>query len=391
MPVNDLTFNQLSTLLNAIQKQATGETGIVATNTNEFVAVGQKVLKTGYDTTLNAISQVLTKTIFSTRPYTAKFKGLQVSQQRFGNITRKLSIADKDFVDDDRQKLIESEAIDQYIVNKPNVLELNYYGANVYQKSITIFKDQLDQAFNSPEEFGSFVSMVMSNISDQMEQARENLARATVANYVAGKVEQGGTYDVINLLTEYNTLTGLTLTKADIYKPENYKDFMQWVNSRINELAGLMSERSQLFHTNVTGKAVTRHTPMTKLKMYLHAPYKYGVESRVLADTFHDNYLKFADNEVVNFWQSIETPDTINAKSVYLVADGTLEESATAVTTTDVFGVMFDEETMGYTLVNQWSAPSPFNARGGYTNIFWHETARYWTDYTENGIVLLLK
>lgn len=390
MAVNDLTFNQLATLLNSIQKQATGQTGIVATNTNEFVTIGQMVLKTGYDTTLNAISQVLTRTLFSTRPYSAKFKGLQVTQQRFGNITRKLSIADKDFKDDDRQKLVEDGAIDQYIVSKPNVLELNFYGANVYQKHITIFKDQLDAAFNSPAEFGSFISMVMQNIADQMEQARESLARMTVANFIAGKVT-GDTTNVINLLTEYNALTGLTLTKADIYKPENYKPFMQWVNARVSELTGLMTERSTKFHVNVTDKPITRHTPMNKMKVYIHAPFKYGTESRVLADTFHDNYLKLADAEVVNFWQSIDTPDTINVKSTYLIADGTLVTTPAAVETTDVFGVMFDEEALGYTLVNQWSSPTPFNARGGYSNIFWHETARYWTDYTENGIVLLMK
>lgn len=389
MAVNDLTFNQLATLLNSIQEQATGKSGIIATNTNEFVTIGQMVLKTGYDTTLNAISQVLTRTLFSTRPYSAKFKGLQVSQQRFGNITRKLSIADKDFTDDDRQKLVEDGAIDQYIVSKPNVLELNFYGANVYQKHITIFKDQLDQAFNNPAEFGSFISMVMQNIADQMEQARENLARMTVANFIAGKVESD-TDNVIHLLAEYNAITGLTLTKADVFKPENYKDFMQWVNARVSELTSLMTERSQKFHVNITDKAITRHTPMSKMKVYLHAPYKYGTESRVLADTFHDNYLKLADAEVVNFWQSIDTPDTINVKSTYLIADGTLETAEAAVSTSDVFGVIFDEEALGFTLVNQWSSPTPFNARGGYSNIFWHETARYWTDYTENGIVLLM-
>ena len=129
---------------------------------------------------------------------------------------------------------------------------------------------------------------------------------------------------------------------------------------------------------------------MNKMKVYILAPYKYGTESRVLADTFHDNYIKLADAEVVNFWQSIDTPDQINVKSTYLIADGTLETSVAAVETSDIFGTMFDEEALGYTLVNQWSMPTPFNARGGYSNIFFHETARYWTDYTENGIVLLL-
>lgn len=183
---NELTFNQISTLLNQIQKQATGETSIVA-NDLDFVTVGQKVLKTGYDTVLGAISQVLTRTLFSTRPYEAKFKGLVVSNQRFGNITRKLSIADREFEDDDRQNTVEGEAIDQYVVKKANVLELNYYGANVWQDSVTVYKDQLDQAFTGPNELSSFLSMVMMNMNNKMEQARENLARATVANFIAGK------------------------------------------------------------------------------------------------------------------------------------------------------------------------------------------------------------
>ena len=386
---NDLTFNQLSTVLNQIQKQATGSTSIVATET-DFVTVGQMVLKTGYDTTLSAISQVLTRTLFSNRPYAAKFKGLQVSNQRFGNITRKLSIADKDFEDDDRQKLVDAASIDQYIVNKPNVLELNFYGANVYQKSITIFKDQLDQAFNSASEFGSFISMVMGNMSDLLEQAREGLARTTLANFIAGKVE-GDTTNVISLITEYNTLTGLALTKADIFKPENFKDFMQWVDSRVMELSSLMTERSQKYHINITDKAISRHSPFAKQKMYLLGLYKYGIQSRVLADMFNQGRMKLADSETVNFWQAIDTPEDINVQSTYLVAAGTLSEASAAVETTDVFGVMFDEEALGFTLVNQWSSPTPFNARGGYSNIYFHETGRYWTDYTENGIVLLLK
>ena len=32
----------------------------------------------------------------------------------------------------------------------------------------------------------------------------------------------------------------------------------------------------------------------------------------------------------------------------------------------------------------------PFNARGGYTNFFWHFTDRYNLDLTENAVVLVL-
>lgn len=391
MAVNDLTFNQLSMVLNSIVQQATGQQAQQATNTAEFVSVAQTALKTGYDPVLQAISQVLSRTIFSIRPYTRKFGGLMVSNQQFGNIVRKLNIADKDWEEDSRFELTDQNSVDMYKVNKPSILQTNFYGANVFEKSLTIFKDQLDCAFSNPDEFGRFVSMTMTNASDMIEQAHENLARATLANFIGGKIS-GDTASVIHLLTEYNTITGLEppLTAETVYQPANFKPFMQWVYSRVASLSSLMTERTQKFHINVTGKEISRHSPVNKQKVYLYAPARYQTETMVLADVYHDNFLRMADNETVNFWQSIDKPDEINVQPVYLQADGTLKSDDLPLNQKGIFGVMFDEEAAGYTVVNQWSAPTPFNSKGGYSNIFWHFTDRYWNDFTENGIVLLL-
>lgn len=391
MAVNDLTFNQLSMVLNSIVQQATGQQAQQVTNTAEFVSVAQTALKTGYDPVLQAISQVLSRTIFSIRPYTRKFGGLMVSNQQFGNIVRKLNIADKDWEEDSRFELTDQNSVDMYKVNKPSILQTNFYGANVFEKSLTIFKDQLDCAFSNPDEFGRFVSMTMTNASDMIEQAHENLARATLANFIGGKII-GDLASVIHLLTEYNTITGLKppLTAETVYQPANFKPFMQWVYSRVASLSSLMTERTQKFHINVTEKEISRHTPVNKQKVYLYAPARYQTETMVLADVYHDNFLRMADNETVNFWQSIDKPDEINVQPVYLQADGTLKSDDFPVNQKGIFGVMFDEEAAGYTVVNQWSAPTPFNSKGGYSNIFWHFTDRYWNDFTENGIVLLL-
>lgn len=388
MATNDLTFNQAATVLNSIVKQATGQTAQLPTNTAEFVSVAQTALKAGYDPVLNAISQVLSRTIFSIRPYNRKFAGLQVDNQKFGNITRKLNIADKDWEDDARFELVDGQSVDMFKVNKPNILQTNFYGANVYERSYTIFRDQLDNAFRSPEEFARFLTMVTSNCSDMIEQAHENLARATLANFIGGKVS--ATNSVYHLLTEYNTLTGLNLTATSVFEPANYKAFMQWVYARVAAISALMTERSIKFQINVTGKEISRHTPYDRQKVFLYSPTAYQIESQVLADTYHDNYLRYAYNERVNFWQAIETPDTLNVIPTYLQADGTLTTPQAAVTVSKLFGCIIDEEAAGYTVVNTWSAPTPFNAKGGYSNVFFHFTDRFWNDFTEKGVILLL-
>ena len=389
MAANDLSFNQLSTVLNSIVAQATGKNPLAITNTSEFISVAQTALKTGYDPLLQSISQVLSRTIFSTRPYYRKFGGIQVDNQKWGNITRKLNISDKDWENDVRFEFVDGESVDMYKVNKPNILQTNFYGANVYERSYTIFKDQLDCAFSGPDEFARFLSMVTGNCTDMIEQAHENLARATVANYIGGKVK-GDADSCIHLLTEYNALTGLALTKENVYQPANYKPFIDWVYSRIATLTELMTERSQLFHTNITGKTINRHTPLQRQRVYLYAPARFNIESMSLANTYNYNFLKMAYNETVNYWQSIQSPSKINVKPSYLKADGTITTPEAALEQDDIFGVIFDEEALGYTVMNQWSATTPFNAKGGYSNVFFHFTDRFWNDFTENGLVLLL-
>ena len=263
MPVNSLTFNQLSTLLNGIASQATGATGIAPVNTNEFVSVAQTTLLAGADPVMSAISQILGRTIFSIRPYNAKFRGLLMDNQRWGGITRKINYVDKSFTNDSGFALTDGEAIDQYTVNKPEVVQTNYYGSNIYQKSITIFRDQLDTAFSGVDQFAEFIGGVTQNISDQIEQAHENTARMTIANLVTGIISAAKANQIVHLLTEYNAATGLELTATTVYTPANFKPFMQWVYSRIAQVSSMLTERSQKYHFNLTGNPSSVTARMT--------------------------------------------------------------------------------------------------------------------------------
>ena len=114
------------------------------------------------------------------------------------------------------------------------------------------------------------------------------------------------------------------------------------------------------------------------------------MDASVLSSVYNDNYLKWADHEQVNFWQSIDTPDGINLKCSYMGLDGSIAYDNTGTATSNIFGVLFDEEAVGITTCGQWSSASRFNARGGYTNFWYHFNDRYYNDFTENGIVFLL-
>lgn len=399
---SDLSFNQLSSVLSTIMAEATGKNETIqAVDTSTFVTVAKTALERGYDPLATAISQVLSKTIFSVRPYTRKFKGLNVSNQRYGNHVRKLTAIDKPFEEDDRFKLTDGEAIDQYVVNKPKVLQTNFYGANVYQKSMTIYKDQLDCAFSSPDEFASFISMIMQNASDMIEQAHEETARATLINlaHAIYFMEKGTQQDTsakakgdkraVNLLQLYNEESGKTLKVADVYKSENFEGFIKFVFATINTIADLMTDRNSLFCSQLTDYNIVRHTPKNRMKFYLYSNLVNKINSEVYSSVFNPDFLKLVDFETVNYWQNPLFPTSVLGKVNMLTVSGAVSPTVSE-RFDNLLGILFDEEAAGYTTVNQWAQPSPFNAKGGYYNQFWHFTDRYWNDFTENAVIFYM-
>ena len=399
MAANTLSIQDISTVANTVIANAQGKTP-AAVDTEDFTTLAQLALLNGYDPLTTAISQVLSRTIFSIRPYNAKFRGLEKDAIRWGNHVRKLNAVDKPLEvdnrlrEDDGSALADGDTVDQYRINKPEVLQTNFYGSNTYQKSLTIWRDQLDTAFNSPEQFGNFLTMMMSNASDQLNQTREEMARGALVNLIGGTCALGNIWHV---LTNYNTETGGSYTATTIMDPANFVPFYRWFVGKLQTLMDRLTERTMLHHVNPfrggTQKFLMRHTPIEFQHLYILSDFVNTAESVAISTTFHDDYLKKADYEKVNFWMWADNPKRIATDAGVLSSgDSATDAYITTATieTTAVIGILFDDEAAGINLVNQWSAVTPFNARGGYYNQYWHETTRWYNDNTENAVVIAL-
>lgn len=401
MSVNTMTFQQIATVLNSIVQQETGQAAITPTTPGEFVSVANTALALGNDAVMNAISNVLSRTIFSIRPYSAKFAGLEKDLPRWGAYMRKLSIADSDWADDEAYKYPVTYdstqtpadglggAVDQWKIKKPNVLQTNFYGQSIYADHVTITEDQLETAFRSPDELGSFLSLIMTNLSNRLEMSRDAIARGLISNMIGALIDEGDANRVVHLLTEYNTLTGLSLTATSVYEPDNFPGFMKWVYSRIAQISDLMTENSLMYQTVINNKPILRHTPVQYQKVYLYSPARHQIDARVLADTYHDSYLRYTDVESVNYWQSIRTPDSISITPTYTGTNGSVV-TGDPVTQAGIFGLIFDEDAMGYALLDRRMISTPVNANGLYRNIYLHCKEKVFMDNTEKAVVLLL-
>lgn len=403
MGVNTVTFEQCSTVLNSIVQQATGRTALTTT-TADFISVAQTALTSlGKDAIFNAISNVLARTIFSVRPYSASMIGLEKDLPTWGSYMRKMNIVASDWGDNDAYKWPvtydstqtghetgDGYSVDPWVIQKREFLQTNFLGQSVFSDHYTVFDEQLETAFTGPEEFGRFINMLATDMSNKIELCKENVSRTLVSNFACGLVSENDSDRVVKLLTLYNSETQGSYDANSILLPDNFPGFVKWAYAKMAAVASMFRENSVKYQTMINSKPVLHHTPYNRQKLYMLAGNRYAIDSRVLADTFHDNYLRYADVESINFWQSIDTPDIIKMKPTYTHTDGTVKTASSAVTTDPVFAVLFDEDAMGWARIHQNVLPTPVNPRGEYRNLFYNMRIRCFSDNTEKGVIFLL-
>ena len=395
---NTLTPRDVYALMNSIVAQATGQTSLTATDTSSFVSVGETLLRTSAENTINAISTVLADTIFSVRPYRGKLESLRVSQRRWGAQVRKIvnlyseAEASQDWntdVDGISPKLADGNTIDMYKIKSPKAMQLNFYGTAVLQKHITIYRDQLALAFSSEAEFVRFLDAVMTEFNNEVELLNENKARLTLINFMAGIHDMNLTE--IDLVDEYNTDHNTTYTRAQLLTTY-IEDFMKYVAAKIKIYSELITDMRTDFHANITGMSkILRHTPKERQKMIMYNPVFIEAESEVYSGLFNPQYLDIGTFEGVNFWQDPLSPTAINCKpNILNVANGQSATAAAAVSIDYVLGLLFDEEALGIMPQFDYASTTPFNSAGGYYNNFLHWRFNSYNDYTENAILFVL-
>ena len=389
MAVNTMGIEDAYALIAELHLQATGRKVLTPVSLVDFISVAQATLQNGYEPVLNAISQMVGRTLVAVRPYGRKFAGLEVSAERWGGIIRKLSFADRDPISNPSFTLTDGTSVDQFEIRKPVVLETRYVGSDLWLGQYTITTKQLELAFSGPQELANFMSGLMTHFSNEREQWLEEMARASVANFM-GALNILGTGHVIHLLTEYNTATGLSLTSTTVRQPANFPAFARWCYARIEMLSKMMSERSQLFQQVITGYSIMRHTPVEDQRIFLDADLMAHMDAEVLADTYHDNYLRRANTESVTYWQNISSPNEISVTPVYIDNTGTIVSNAANQAVDDIVGVMFDRDAIGYNIYQDTLERSPYDRKGQYYNLFHHTRIMYQNDVSEKGILLLL-
>ena len=415
MPGRVLTPKDCYGLINAIYAQATGQDGTLnAVDSSTFVSVGESILNTGYENTLNAISVVLGKTFMAVRPYEAKLRIVNtLNNGLYANRVRKISFMSRmakpsgAFNTDlytnhamgyDNGSNGGSSVGTMWEQNQPVPMELNFGGSSVWDDWTTIYEVQLQEAFRDEASFSSFMSGILTEKGNDIESEKEAFNRATLLNFLGGIYDlnsvTGGAIDMTAAFNAWNG--GTTYTRAQLLSTYR-KEFLGFYVATVKKISNQLTNRSIKYHWSPTKTVngvqyeLLRHTPKSEQRMIMYRPFWIDAESMVLPEIFNDQYLKLENFEAVDFWQDELIPAGINVTpAIPDTSDPKQQIAGTTVALDYVLGVIYDKDALMVDYEYESSNATPIEARKKYSNIWWHFKKNAINDFTENGVLLYM-
>lgn len=370
--------NQIYELVNDVAQQTMGESALTASDTASLVAMGNAILSSSTNTEvfIDTLVQRIGRTMISYRPYKSQLGLMAVSDMTMGAIMQKIKVKMPSAVEDVTTQLIDGQSIDQYIVSKPKANQKLFVKRTPYTFYVTIQKKWLREAFTSETAMGSFIAAIYGEVENALELSQENLARLCMANFMA--TISTATNRVINLVTEYNTLKGTSLDEDNALLDEG---FLRYALGRMNNISKKMKTMSVLYNDG----SETRHSPEGDQRFVSLVDFQTALETQVQWAAFHEQYVKKQNGIEVPYWQAAQSPMDIN-----LVIEGDDPEQGESTTLSNIVAFIHDRDALGTYRKEVEVATTPLNARGLYTNQFWHMNDLYFNDVSENGVIFTL-
>lgn len=377
-----MQIKQVYNFVNSISKQAYGEQAIIATDMTGLIAMGNTILSTpeATDAFLRTLIDRIGRVVIGTRAYTADTTGILMNTFDYGCIMQKITVQPMAAVQAPQWSLTGGEAVDQYIITKPDVRQKLFDGMTPWEIDVTIPDIQIKSAFTTPEALTAFIDGIFTAMENSMQIQLERTGEMAVANFIGEKIwaqaNNTGGIHCIHLLQSYNTKTGLTLT-AD--KALRDLEFLKFATTQINLYVNRMTKMSVLFNT----EKYKRFTPRDLLRVTMLSDFVTAENAYLQSDTFHRDLVALPNYRETLYWQGSG------------LDYGYAETSKIDITTSDghsvkqdgVICLLNDVEAIGMTIDNRRLRTSPPNGRGEYTNYFSKADIRYYNDMSENGLV----
>ena len=380
---NDMKVTQLKDIVNSATSEVLGKTDVVNDDLSNLVDVGNEIFDTdNVDNYVKKLIDRIGQVIFVNRLYAGGVPSVLMDSWEYGSVVEKISADMPEADENDSWNLQNGQTYSQDTFYQPKVSAKFFNSKVTFDVKLSFTTQQVKESFSNVNELNGFISMLETGVKNSMTVKLDGLIMRTINNMTGQILNSANGLQKVNLLTEYNTASGQTLTAN---KALMDKDFLKFASLTIKKYQARITKMSTLF--NAGGKA--RFTTTDNLHTVLLSDFADSAEVYLLSDTYHNDTVSLPNHETVPYWQGSGKSYAFNDISKIDVKIDAGNKTPKAVTQTGILGVMFDTNALGVSNLNQRTTTS-YNARAEFYTNYYKMDAGYFNDLNENFVVFYI-
>ena len=380
---NNMKVTQLKDIVNSATSEVLGKTDVVNDDLSNLVDVGNEIFDTdNVDNYVKKLIDRIGQVIFVNRLYAGGVPSVLMDSWEYGSVVEKISADMPEADENDSWNLQNGQTYSQDTFYQPKVSAKFFNSKVTFDVKLSFTTQQVKESFSNVNELNGFISMLETGVKNSMTVKLDGLIMRTINNMTGQILNSANGLQKVNLLTEYNTASGQTLTAN---KALMDKDFLKFASLTIKKYQARITKMSTLF--NAGGKA--RFTTTDNLHTVLLSDFADSAEVYLMSDTYHNDTVSLPNHETVPYWQGSGKSYAFNDISKIDVKIDAGNKTAKQVTQTGILGVMFDTNALGVSNLNQRTTTS-YNARAEFYTNYYKMDAGYFNDLNENFVVFYI-
>lgn len=380
---NDMKVTQLKDIVNSVTGEVLGKTDVVNDDLSNLVDVGNEIFDTdNVDNYVKKLIDRIGQVIFVNRLYAGGVPSVLMDSWEYGSVVEKISADMPEADENDSWNLQNGQTYSQDTFYQPKVSAKFFNSKVTFDVKLSFTTQQVKESFSNVNELNGFISMLETGVKNSMTVKLDGLIMRTINNMTGQILNSANGLQKVNLLTEYNTASGQTLTAN---KALMDKDFLKFASLTIKKYQARITKMSTLF--NAGGKA--RFTTTDNLHTVLLSDFADSAEVYLMSDTYHNDTVSLPNHETVPYWQGSGKSYAFNDISKIDVKIDAGNKTPKQVTQTGILGVMFDTNALGVSNLNQRTTTS-YNARAEFYTNYYKMDAGYFNDLNENFVVFYI-
>lgn len=378
-----MKVTQLKEIVNSATSEVLGKTDVVNDDLSNLVDVGNEIFNSdNVDNYVKKLIDRIGQVIFVNRLYAGGVPSVLMDSWEYGSVVEKISADMPEADENDSWNLQDGQTYSQDTFYQPKVSAKFFNSKVTFDVKLSFTTEQVKESFSNVNELNGFISMLETGVKNSMTVKLDGLIMRTINNMTGQILNSANGLQKVNLLTEYNTVSGQTLTANKALMDKN---FLKFASLTIKKYQARITKMSTLF--NAGGKA--RFTTTDNLHTVLLSDFADSAEVYLLSDTYHNDTVSLPNHETVPYWQGSGKSYAFDDISKIDVKIDAGNKTPKQVTQTGILGVMFDTNALGVSNLNQRTTTS-YNARAEFYTNYYKMDAGYFNDLNENFVVFYI-